>query len=145
MQLRTYKETPTRIPAKALKDLFDAIVAKEAKKSWKAEINLVFTDDRRIRKLNAEYRHKDKATDVLSFTVESPSVHRGVFGEIYISCETAARQAKEYGGTLSEEYLRLTCHGLLHLFGYDHKKKDEAVAMQNRERRYLDGVGGGSR
>ena len=138
MTLRIYKESQTRIPLKSLQRLFSCVVAKEADKKWKADINLVFTTDRGIRKLNLVYRGKDKATDVLSFNVDEPKAVGGVFGEIYISCQTAARQAADYDATIAEEYLRLACHGFLHLFGYDHVKTADASLMQKQERYYLN-------
>ena len=65
----------------------------------------------------------------------------GVFGEIYISAETARRQAAEYETSLGDEYLRLVCHGLLHLFGFDHMKKSDEKEMKAREEQYLSLVG----
>lgn len=145
MKLYIYKEAKTRIPAKAIHALFALIIESETKPDWKADINLVFTHDRRLRKLNAKYRSKDKATDVLSFNVDAPSLAGGVFGEVYISCETAKRQAEEYGLSLVQEYLRLTCHGLLHLFGYDHIRSSDKRTMTSREQMYLSQIDGGVR
>jgi probable rRNA maturation factor len=142
MTLRIHKGTTVRIPTKALHRLFDVVVAGEAGKKWQADINLVFTNDRKIRQLNSAYRGKDKATDVLSFNIDEPMAVGGVFGEIYVSRETAARQAAEYEATPAEEYLRLTCHGLLHLFGYDHVRRADALVMQKKERHYLELVTG---
>jgi probable rRNA maturation factor len=141
MRLQIYKETATRVPVKALRELFVALAELEAKKSWKGSINLIFTNDRRIKQLNTEYRGKEKPTDVLSFNIDSPEAETATFGEIYISVPTAARQAKELGNTISYEYLRLACHGMMHLFGYDHKKNSEAEKMEARERRYLRAIG----
>lgn len=141
MRLQIYKETATRVPVKAMHELFVALTGREAKKSWKGSINLIFTNDRRIKQLNTEYRGKEKPTDVLSFNIEPPEAEAATFGEIYISVPTATRQAKEFGNTLSYEYLRLACHGMMHLFGYDHKKNSEAEKMEARERRYLRAIG----
>ncbi len=140
LSLRTFREAKTRLPLKKIKALHELIVGEEAKPGWKGSINLVFTGDRQIRKLNREHRKKDKATDVLSFTVDSPGSSDAVFGEIYIACATARRQAEAYGGSHVDEYLRLFCHGLLHLFGYDHIRRADAEIMRAREVYYLSQV-----
>ena len=140
IQLRTFRESKTRLPLKKINDLFVVIAVEESLSGWQGLVNLVFTGDRAIRRLNRVHLKKDKPTDVLSFPVDLPDSPVAVFGEIYISCPTAGRQAKAYGGTLEEEYLRLVCHGLLHLFGYDHIKKPDAVIMQAKEKTYLGRV-----
>lgn len=140
MRLQIYKETATRVPVTALRELFVKLTGREAKRSWKGSINLIFTNDRRIKQLNSEYRGKEKPTDVLSFNIDSPDAETATFGEIYISVPTATRQAKELGNTLAYEYLRLACHGMMHLFGYDHKKNSEAEKMEARERFYLRAI-----
>ena len=140
IRLRTFREAKTRLPLKKINDLFAVIVEEESRPGWQGLVNLVFTDDRAIRRLNRVHRQKDKPTDVLSFPVDSPDSPEAVFGEIYIACPTARRQALAYGGTLVEEYLRLFCHGMLHLFGYDHLKKPDAAIMQAKEETYLGRV-----
>jgi probable rRNA maturation factor len=140
MNLRTFKEAKTRVPMKKISVLFDLITTDEADKKWRADINLIFTTDGHIKRLNSRFRKKDKSTDVLSFTLDEPDEPDGTFGEIYISVPTARRQADRYGHSLTHEYLRLFCHGLLHLFGYDHMKDDEAQVMERLEARYLGQV-----
>src|SRR5512134_813513 len=99
MRLLIHKEAPTRIPQKDMSALFKVVIKHEAKRDWKAAINLIFTSDRRIRQLNDEYRGKDKPTDVLSFNIDDAGPNDAVFGEIYISVPTATRQALELGNT----------------------------------------------
>jgi probable rRNA maturation factor len=81
-------------------------------------INVIIGDDKLIRRLNRDYRKKDKTTDVLSFEINE----NGLLGEIYISLPVAKRQAKEYGVTLVDELVRLAEHGTLHILGYTHKE-----------------------
>ena len=138
MRLHVHKGVPVRLPRRRLQRLFDLVVRGEER--GKAGINVIFTGDRELQRLNAQYRHKDHATDVLSFNLDDDAGDGEIFGEIYISVQTAQRQAKEYGGTLGEELLRLTCHGLLHLFGYDHHRRADAGKMREREERYLAGA-----
>lgn len=140
MKLCTFKEAKTRVPLKKINTLFDMITMDEADERWRADVNLIFTTDGHIKRLNSRFRKKDKSTDVLSFTLDEPDDPDGTFGEIYISVPTARRQADRFGHSLAREYLRLFCHGLLHLFGYDHMKDDEARAMERLEERYLGKV-----
>jgi len=100
------------------------------------ELSILFTDDVEIAELNRSYRKKPKPTDVLSFAaLESAHGAEDVLGDVVISVDTAARQAKERGLKLEEEILRLLIHGVLHLLGYDHEKvpKREAVRMRRKE------------
>ena len=142
MRLQIHKETTARIPRARIQKVFEMIADEEAEPGSRAGVNLIFTTDEHIRLLNRDFRHKDKATDVLSFPLEEAGSADATFGEIYVSVETADRQAATYGGTRSEEYVRLVCHGLLHLFGYDHMKPDEEAVMKEREERYLSRVWG---
>jgi probable rRNA maturation factor len=78
---------------------------------------IAFVSDKSIRKLNQQFRNIDKPTDVLSFPAEEETN----LGDIAISVETAAAQAKENGLTFEMEIAQLILHGLLHLSGYDHE------------------------
>ncbi len=78
---------------------------------------VAFVSDTSIRKLNQQFRGIDKATDVLSFPADDP----GQLGDIAVSVETAATQAKENGLSFENEIAQLILHGLLHLSGYDHE------------------------
>ncbi len=97
----------------------------------------MFVSDARIRELNGQFRSLDKATDVLSFNLDEPEDAEDVYGEVYVSQPTASRQALEFETTLAVEYLRLACHGFLHLLGYDHKEPAERETMRGLEDRYL--------
>ena len=77
---------------------------------------IAFVSDRTIRQLNRQFRGVDKPTDVLSFPAEESNL-----GDVAISVDTAAVQAKENGLTFDEEVAQLILHGLLHLSGYDHE------------------------
>ena len=85
---------------------------------------VVFVSDAAIRKLNRQFRGKDDATDVLSFPNEPEPFeiqNQPNLGEIVISAERAAAQAKQNGLTFNNEVQQLILHGLLHLCGYDHE------------------------
>jgi probable rRNA maturation factor len=99
------------------------------------EVALVLTGDRAVRALNARYRGRDKPTDVLSFP--GPGGQEGV-GDIVISVETAARNARGLGRTLPQELDVLALHGFLHCLGYDHETDDGTMdRLEGRLRRRL--------
>ncbi len=88
---------------------------------------IVFVSDAAIRKLNRQFRGKDQTTDVLSFPSQAEPFeieNRGQLGEVVISVQRAAAQAKQNGLTFSNEVEQLILHGLLHLCGYDHETDD---------------------
>jgi probable rRNA maturation factor len=88
--------------------------------SLRGDVSVLLSDDRTLRRLNREFRGKDKATDVLSFPVDG-KMARGHAGDLAISLETAARQAREQGHSLRDEVRVLLLHGILHLAGMDHE------------------------
>ena len=89
-----------------------------------ADATIVFVSDAAIRKLNQQFRGKNYATDVLSFPTQAEqfeSENQTHLGEVVISLQRAAVQAKESGLTFRNEVQQLVLHGLLHLCGYDHE------------------------
>jgi probable rRNA maturation factor len=95
---------------------------------------IAFVSDKSIRKLNQQFRGIDKATDVLSF----PADEADNLGDVAVSVETAAQQAKENGLTFENEIAQLILHGLLHLSGYDHETDNgEMNRFELRLRRKL--------
>ena len=97
---------------------------------------IAFVSDKKIRELNRQFRGIDKATDVLSFPADGPDESN--LGDIAISAETAATQAKENGLSFDDEIAQLILHGLLHLSGYDHETDSgEMNRLELRLRRNL--------
>jgi probable rRNA maturation factor len=137
IHLKIFKQSSTRLPRRQIEKLFEEVLETEIGKDAAGDVNLILTDDKRIRELNKRFRKKDKATDVLSFNIESTRKRKYMMGEIYISVETARRQAVEFDTKPSHEVMRLFCHGLLHLIGYDHIKKSERMIMEKKERHFL--------
>lgn len=138
MKLALHKEAAVRLPVAKMKKLFEVLTDEEADPGSSSSVNVIFTSDRGIRTLNRTYRNIDRATDVLSFNVDDQAVPDGVLGEIYISTDRARKQAAAYGAGLSEEILRLFCHGLLHLFAYDHQTPRQEKQMKAREEHFLN-------
>jgi probable rRNA maturation factor len=102
---------------------------------------IVFVSDAVIKKLNRQFRGQNHATDVLSFPTEAErfeSENQSSLGEIVISAERAAVQAKQNGLTFDNEVQQLILHGLLHLCGYDHETdKGEMNRLELKLRRKL--------
>jgi len=102
---------------------------------------IVFVGDAAIKKLNRQFRGKNYATDVLSFPTNVErfeSENQSHLGEVVISVERAAAQAKENGLTFQNEVQQLILHGLLHLSGYDHETdQGEMNRLELRLRRKL--------
>lgn len=121
--------------------------------NFDAEISITFTDNDGIRDINREYRNIDRATDVLSFPMlefeggEADAEYETenglvMLGDIVISTERAAEQAKNLNHSLRREMAFLTAHSMLHLLGYDHVDDEEGEKiMIEKQNTVLDGLG----
>ena len=99
------------------------------------ELSIVLCDNDFIRPLNRDYRGKDYATDVLSFSQqEGEGFESPMLGDVIISLEKTQEQSQEHGKTFSEEFSLLLVHGILHLLGYDHEEDEEAEEMEAKEK-----------
>ncbi len=114
-------------------------VALSVEKLDHIEMNVILVDDETIHSINKQYRNIDRPTDVISFALEDDETSKidiyeyRVLGDIYISVDTARRQAKDYGHSFLREITFLTVHGFYHLLGYDHqtpKEEEEMLAKQ---------------
>lgn len=108
------------------------------------ELSLVFTGDEEIRQINAEWRGKDKPTNVLSFPafpIEPGAMPGPMLGDIVIARETVEREAADLEKSPEAHLTHLLVHGFLHLFGYDHLENDEAERMETIETRILATLG----
>jgi probable rRNA maturation factor len=105
--------------------------AAQAAVRLRGQVTVLLTTDAAIRKLNRQFRGKNKATDVLSFPAEGLGAH-GIAGDLAISVTTALSQAAEQGHSLSTEIKVLILHGLLHLAGYDHEVDEGKMARRER-------------
>ena len=119
------------LPEGKIKRLTAAVLKKE-KIDPSRKINLICCSDYTIRKLNRCYRQVDKITDVLSFFFND----NDLLGEIYISLRRTEVQARRFGVSFNDEFLRLYLHGLLHLAGYDHAGPVETRVMETKARHY---------
>jgi len=110
------------------------------------ELSIRVVDSAEITELNQTYRHKNYATNVLSFPFELPpglpeEAHPGILGDIAICAEVVAREATEQNKSLPAHWAHMVIHGTLHLLGYDHIEDDEAELMEQLEIRILNELG----
>jgi probable rRNA maturation factor len=115
------------------------------------EIAVRLTSDDEVHQLNAQYRHKDKPTNVLSFPMIQPDLLETVtqnsddgeviLGDIVLAYGVCAREAEERGVSTADHAAHLIVHGTLHLLGYDHQGDAEAEAMEDMERAALADLG----
>ncbi|MBL8601532.1 MAG: rRNA maturation RNase YbeY [Myxococcales bacterium] len=139
--VRREGQTPRTLTNKAVDA--EARCMLRALKLPRAELSVVLCDDPTIHQLNKQYRKKNKPTDVLAFALrEGPAGHLAgdALGDVVISLETAARQARERKVTVKEEVRMLLAHGLLHLLGWDHQTDDEDAAMRAETERLMAAV-----
>lgn len=100
----------------------------------RGEVEVLLAGDRTLRRLNREFRGKNKATDVLSFPAPE-ELQESYAGDLAISLETAQKQADEHGHSLRDEVRVLLLHGLLHLSGMDHETDEGEMAAREGELR----------
>lgn len=115
------------------------------------EIVVRLTDDAEVRQLNAQYRQKDKPTNVLSFPMIAPDLIESmtqnsddgevILGDIVLAHGVCATEAEEKGISVEQHATHLIVHGVLHLLGYDHQGDSEAEAMESMERAALEILG----
>lgn len=139
MKLDIFKDTDARIPRSRIQRLFNRVVKAEGHARKRGNVNLIITDNKGIRNLNRQFRSLDKATDVLSFNLDGGKEPGSTLGEIYLSAEYARAQAESHDRSIWDEYTLLVCHGLLHLFGYDHADLRQEKAMFALQEKYLKG------
>ena len=107
-----------------------------------AQLTVRITDEAEIRELNATYRGKDYATNVLSFPFEAPpGVDIPLLGDIVVCAAVVAREAAEQGKPLQAHWAHMVIHGTLHLLGYDHIEEADAEEMEGLEIALLADLG----
>ncbi|MEN8640455.1 rRNA maturation RNase YbeY [Pseudomonas sichuanensis] len=112
-------------------------------RSADSEMTIRLVDEAEGRELNHTYRHKDYATNVLSFPADVPDdlLDIPLLGDLVICVAVVEREAQEQGKSLEAHWAHLVIHGCLHLLGYDHIDDDEAEEMEGLERELLAELG----
>ena len=102
-------------------------------------LNLVFVDDKNIKKINKEYRKKNKTTDVLTFvnSIKNNKNINETYCDIFFSAETIKKDAKKNIINFYDHITHLIVHCFLHVYGYDHKKETDFIKMKNLEEKIL--------
>ena len=126
-----------------LKDFLENVCSDE--KLDNVMFNVIIVDNPRIHEINKEYRGIDRETDVISFALEDDKTFNRtdirILGDIYISIDKVISQSEEYGHSFKRELFFLALHGLLHLLGYDHMKKEDEVVMFGKQEEVLKKYG----
>lgn len=105
-------------------------------------VAILLTDDAAVRALNARFRHRDAATNVLSFPgISQGPAAGGHLGDIALAFGVCETEARDQGKPLADHLAHLVIHGVLHLLGHDHEADGEAEAMERRERALLASIG----
>ncbi len=126
---------------------------------YEAEVSLLLVSIETIQEINREYRRIDSATDVLSFPMVNyefpgdfskleeqednfnPDTGEALLGDIVLCVDKVKEQATNFGHSEKREYAFLIMHSMLHLFGYDHMTKEEAVVMEEKQKKILNQMG----
>ena len=136
-----YEEIENLKEEELIRKVIECVLKEEGIKK-NLDVYVTLTNNETIRKINAEHRNIDKATDVLSFPMfdreEIPLLKKednseDILGDIIVSIEKVREQAEEYGHSFERELAYLVTHGMLHLLGYDHMIEEEKIVMRKRE------------
>lgn len=157
MKIMFFDEQNKREFTDEMKDAVRSVVEEAIKtETSDGALNILLTDDDGIKALNAEFRNKDSATDVLSFPAysfdgllkdNSENIEweydggERFLGDVAISLERAYEQAEQYGHSAVRECAFLALHGALHIMGYDHIEKDGELIMIERQNQILEKLG----
>ena len=98
------------------------------------EMVIRIVDENESSQLNQIYRHKEGATNILSFPVEVPDeIDLNLIGDLVICAQVLAKEAQAQNKLLMHHWAHIVIHGVLHLLGYDHIDETEARTMENKE------------
>ena len=136
-----FKNTTTHklIPLAFLKEVFSSCAESLKMANKQIELSLNFIDSEEMRRLNKQYRRKDKVTDVLSFPLDDDKLSKyGIIplGDIFVCPDFVKKDSEDRGIDFREELIRVCIHGFLHLAGYDHElsQEDEKIMIDMQEK-----------
>lgn len=112
----------------AISEWLSNVIESESKKE--GDINYIFCDDEYLHKINVEYLDHDTLTDIISFDY---SIGNELHGDVFVSVERVADNAKDYGVSFDEELKRVLVHGILHYAGYKDKSEEDELKMRQKE------------
>ncbi|KAI8596932.1 Endoribonuclease YbeY [Dissophora ornata] len=134
-----------KLPSRSVKTQIQLLLTAAGYRDW--DIGVCLTGDKAIRQLNAEYRGKDRSTDILSFPF-AEAVKPGILptptseddknlGDIFISVRYVNQWCKDHNVDIHDRLPVLYAHGICHLLGYDHQDNKDYVVMKRRENNIL--------
>ncbi|WP_372592413.1 rRNA maturation RNase YbeY [Guyparkeria sp.] len=146
------RATDRRCPSQATLEhwLAETLARAHQGPSSGAEVTVRYVEPEESRSLNAQFRHRDKPTNVLSFPVtEDPSSLVSVdehsdlpyLGDLVICNRVVEAEAAEQGKSVRNHHAHMVVHGILHLLGYDHLSEKEAELMESTEIRVMRALG----
>lgn len=112
----------------AISEWLSSVIISESKKE--GDINYIFCDDEYLHKINIEYLDHDTLTDIISFDY---SIGNELHGDIFVSIERVADNAKDFNVSFDEELKRVLVHGILHYAGYKDKSEEDELKMRQKE------------
>ncbi|HTR67424.1 MAG TPA: rRNA maturation RNase YbeY [Terriglobales bacterium] len=131
-----------RVPGLSERTLGKFVARASSAARLKGAVHVLVSGSRELRSLNRRFRGHDKETDVLSFP-PLPELAEGLAGDIAISAEIAARNARHLRHSAADEVRVLALHGILHLAGYDHERDDGEMARKEERLRKVLGLPAG--
>lgn len=106
------------------------------------ELTIRFVDEKESAELNGKYRHKDGATNILSFPFDMPDeVELNLLGDLVICANVVKKEAADQKKEELAHWAHMIIHGTLHLLGYDHLTDEQAVVMETKEIKILSQLG----
>ncbi|WP_434779116.1 rRNA maturation RNase YbeY [Neisseria sp. Ec49-e6-T10] len=143
LNLYIQKETSSFVPSE--QDFFKWVWQAIKNHYSSAQINILLADEALAKQYNHDFRHKDYATNVLSFPSEDAGFYtehtHALQGDLIICPQVVEKEAKEQNKTIQAHYAHLTIHGVLHLMGYDHENEQDAEHMEMLEISILNQLG----
>ncbi|MDT0675372.1 rRNA maturation RNase YbeY [Autumnicola musiva] len=128
-KINFYSENSFKLDSEAsFKNWIKRVILSEDKKC--GEISYIFCDDKYLHKINLQYLNHDTYTDIISF---DDSMGNQIQGDIFISTERVAENAREYKVGFEEELIRVMAHGILHFCGYIDKTESDSALMRQKE------------
>jgi len=116
------------------------VLSKEGVKK-SGEITVCLVSDKKIKELNLKYLGRNNPTDVIAFNITEPEDKKNIFGDIAISTDTAVANAWVFKTTPLFELYLYVIHGVLHILGYDDRKKADKLLMRKKETQILKVLG----
>jgi probable rRNA maturation factor len=133
MIISIIQKSDTEIPKNTIKNIKIHLLnsLRILKKRIYQNLNIIFVNPTEIKNINQKYLKRNYPTDVISIKNEIPINNSRSIGEIIICPTIAIKNSKKYHHTFEKEIIELSIHGLIHLYGYDHKNKQDLVKWNN--------------